>query len=1248
MSMAGSIASKASHSRSPSPMRDVSGATDNGGRGYDDGKPRVPSRRQSVESERAESREESEEPRERKEAPGPSSSVASRPASPMQMDNTPPPNSPLPPGSSSSHLNLNKNPQHPQHPLLPTQHQQQQQQQYQRPVYPPRNTAHPSYFNHQSYTSANNGLPQTSNSSNGSYSSYSHPTSQRQSGPAMHPPQQIYSPHPPYARSFSQSDSPYPSLTSTAVGHDLASPAIAALSTPETVASVPSGTASPVIVPSVAPGQGKRKRKDAPKKTVAGSSTVAASSVTGDDDDADKKRTKTTRACDPCRRKKIRCDVIEGSEPPICAHCKQYHYECTFFLPISETRFKKKKMEEAAVAAAASVPGATSPAGVNVHHQPVLIPNGGTRRPTLPAESLSPADMTGSGSGSGMSKDVKILGPTSLSFILHSTPSIPVRAFQNYDARYHQTWEVGKSGDGFIKVRDNNSPPSTSQGTGGPHDPSSSNGLFSNGVKGAGASAGSPASEIVLNRDMLATLINDYFREIYPQFPVITEAEFLSNPSPPPVLLYAICSVAAARRSVPKEVFESLRAAVNQIIRADDVLSTASIVNVQALLILGMCGDAHSVGIQDAMTAAWLRLGAVSIAQDLGLCRAEAVKKNIESRRRIWGACVVADRWYGACFGHPFMIDVLDCDVRLPTPDDPNDASLADTKPQCYLAEMIKLSILLGKVTKTIYSPSGLVHATDTSISQLLAELDHWKSSLHPSLVYKGPNSILPAGLLHLFYTCVCMMFWRVFMRLSYTCPAHLKFSLTVERWTELQQWSRESIEWLDRHETCFDSWMFVSYAASAAALIQYHTWARRRDLEAVKTLKLLKDCVQRWESSLQPGHMAARRKTAEIVVLLYEATQQMSHNNLHTPGEESRRLNPTVGVSDSAIGTVGFRRLKFTKDPSRPGGGVFIADEKALADLVSDVPLGTVVLVEAQDKNGDKTGAMPTDPDRPGDAKMEDGGGGGGEAANSKNIECLMVNIAPLPSGQTTAGTGTANASTNGGGKAGGYGLGGPLFGTGTAGYGGVGWGMGFGHRGDGEPAPIPGMIGQGYSTSFPANPHSLAQSDLHVEEQQPQHQVTTHPYQSMMMGFGALSSSKPVPTTGPVGAGGAGGDGEMMNGNVNPTMNYNYAPPQNGSTGVVNGWSSQVNGGGVQVLNLLDQPLDGNVGAYQALQGIPFDAFAAGWDEYFARIAGPNHLRVLNDAAQSAVAAARGASNPATGAEVVTGANSKSDGDH
>ena len=65
------------------------------------------------------------------------------------------------------------------------------------------------------------------------------------------------------------------------------------------------------------------------------------------------------------------------------------------------------------------------------------------------------------------------------------------------------------------------------------------------------------------------------------------------------------------------------------------------------------------------------------------------------------------------------------------------------------------------------------------------------------------------------------MMFWRVFLRLSYSCPEHLKFSLTVSRWTELVKVSRESIDWLDANEHCYDSWIMVAYAASSCALVQ-------------------------------------------------------------------------------------------------------------------------------------------------------------------------------------------------------------------------------------------------------------------------------------------------------------------------------------------------------------------------------------------------------------------------------------------
>ncbi|KDQ18055.1 hypothetical protein BOTBODRAFT_155106 [Botryobasidium botryosum FD-172 SS1] len=659
------------------------------------------------------------------------------------------------------------------------------------------------------------------------------------------------------------------------------------------------------------------------------------------------KRTKTQRACDPCRRKKIRrvaCDVIPESEPPICQHCKQYGFECTFFLPITETRFKKKREEEAAAAAALAQAAAAEKPGA---------PSNGerARSNSARAESSETPDVP--------KGEVKIYGPTSLSYIMHSTPSVPTRAFESYDLRYRQTWEVGKSGDGFIQI----------------HEPSPSS---------APLTMPKPV-ETRMERGVMEKLVNSYFKNIAPLFPVVTAAEFLASPSPPPVLLYAICCVAAAARDVPQRVFEALRAATNAVIRSEDVLSNASVVNVQALLILGMCGDCHSTSVHNAMSAAWLRVSAaIRMAQDLGLHRAEAVKTDIDLRRRLWAACVVSDRWYGLIFGHPFMIDVHDCDVRLPTPEDPATEETRLTQPCLFLGELVKLSILLGRVLKAIYSPTGLVHATDEVIQKLLDDMDSWKANLPPALVYRGPDSIQPAGLLHLFYSCVCMIFWRVFMRITYACPAHLKFSLTVERMSELLNLARESIEWLVKHEHLYDMWLIIAYATTSAALVEYHTHARRRDPDSLISLQSLRDCVQRWEAAIEPGHMSSRRKTSEIISLLFEASQ--SHN-----APEPATLNPTVGVNLRSFQNGNYQ---FRKDPSRPGGGIWVASEQ-IVQSHKDVPKGTFLLqteLEDEEKGkGESNSRQKTDVEMAPPAGEE--GSKPGEASG-------ILNIAPLGQG--------------------------------------------------------------------------------------------------------------------------------------------------------------------------------------------------------------------------------------------------------
>lgn len=109
-------------------------------------------------------------------------------------------------------------------------------------------------------------------------------------------------------------------------------------------------------------------------------------------------------------------------------------------------------------------------------------------------------------------------------------------------------------------------------------------------------------------------------------------------------------------------------------------------------------------------------------------------------------------------------------------------------------------------------------------------------------------------GLFYLSHAALQFLFWRVFMRISYTCPPHLKFSVDVAQWSKLVQWSREALDWLDKNDDVLDTLFVFPYTATSCALIQYHTWARRRDPAALDTLRLVRDIVKRWESALQPG----------------------------------------------------------------------------------------------------------------------------------------------------------------------------------------------------------------------------------------------------------------------------------------------------------------------------------------------------------------------------------------------------------
>lgn len=174
---------------------------------------------------------------------------------------------------------------------------------------------------------------------------------------------------------------------------------------------------------------------------------------------------------------------------------------------------------------------------------------------------------------------------------------------------------------------------------------------------------------------------------------------------------------------------------------------------------LSQVGDLHAQPTAATASAALIRMGtAVRMAQDLGLHRESTLRAQtaqdlayIEVRRRVWATCVILDRWYGAALGVPLLIDVLDCDVLIPATydiiPDQDSASWPSEPSFVALTEHLKLSILMGRVLKTIYSPTGLKQATDEQLNSLLDDMTAWFDDLPEELRLRGPESSIISGI---------------------------------------------------------------------------------------------------------------------------------------------------------------------------------------------------------------------------------------------------------------------------------------------------------------------------------------------------------------------------------------------------------------------------------------------------------------------------------------------------------------------
>ncbi|KAL1922264.1 uncharacterized protein VTP21DRAFT_9803 [Calcarisporiella thermophila] len=309
-------------------------------------------------------------------------------------------------------------------------------------------------------------------------------------------------------------------------------------------------------------------------------------------------------------------------------------------------------------------------------------------------------------------------------------------------------------------------------------------------------------------RDLSDHLIHLYFTYIYPTFPVVHKPSFLralydeSNP-PPLLLLNAIYALASrisddprcrtdpeAPESAGEIFFERAK------VLLDNDYDVSRLSTIQALLLLG----AHQQAVCRS-SRAWLYCGmAIRMALDLGLNRNceswNLPKEEKRIRKRVFWCCFVADRFISAKFGRSLSIDEREFDVPYPNDDDEEEedfstpsspatpvgsgqrgsSSPTAIRPQTVVdfKQLVRLYEILGRILQSIYSLSAkhnpaFVQNPNSLVSSLHNSLVSWYKAL-PQHLHLPPGtrpSQLPSPpvcLLHLLYHSAVILLHRPFI----------------------------------------------------------------------------------------------------------------------------------------------------------------------------------------------------------------------------------------------------------------------------------------------------------------------------------------------------------------------------------------------------------------------------------------------------------------------------------------------------
>ncbi|KAI8088656.1 fungal-specific transcription factor domain-containing protein [Halteromyces radiatus] len=455
------------------------------------------------------------------------------------------------------------------------------------------------------------------------------------------------------------------------------------------------------------------------------------------------KRTRVSRACDFCRRKKIKCDIDQRIP---CSSCDQYHWECTSIDAPTKKREPPKGYIESLEMRLRKMERLLKDQQSSINNNKEQDTN------NMDSINLFSQPSTSSQESKKSIRIMRHIGSSSAYYLMG-------KEHQEIQQLRHQQGNSTLSSS-FGHDTENPLIVSTPQGE-------KLHLVYDEDNNDLMVMYDLPTSQSqidgidgILSGFLVQKLLRR-FMDLRPSMqPIVREPTILrliQNHTDDLLLTCSICSYVCMVSPKDDPIFNSqdinrekiiqkLAAKENELLRT--AFLTPTISNIQAIIIL-CCLPTHV----SSFTAIWLRTGiAIRMSQDLGLYRSltntSYSKKTCDLSQRLWYSVYIMDRWSCAVLGRPLAIVDADCNVELPEyqPAICGDSTKAIAKSSTdnverelehtYFIQFVKLSGILGEIQRRIYSPKAKANlGTDQPRTRLMVNslqrfLLEWYSQL--------------------------------------------------------------------------------------------------------------------------------------------------------------------------------------------------------------------------------------------------------------------------------------------------------------------------------------------------------------------------------------------------------------------------------------------------------------------------------------------------------------------------------------